>query len=403
MKVLITDGYSASNIGDLELVAKTIFVCRQRFPGAALVCSATDPTSFRGHVDVELRESVFSRLSYVHAGAIRKVAFVVGTISLIAIISMAAMLGRGILARCIVSLAQISRSARRLTGYIGADKVVAVGGGYFANAYLKHSFLTLWVWWIAGKLGAAVETMPVSMEINFGWFKPVVRVLGGAVKWRIRDTHSLRMLNACGLQASLIPDLAFLNFGTVNLEDPALRLRAILIAPVGGDYLSPGEAVSLFAAIAILVRDVFPDHEVLLLAMHSSMQGTHIGGDLFAATQLGDALAVLGLASRIVAVREYAEVVALCAEMDVVISARMHAGIAALSAGARVGLLAYEEKHTALMGDLSLGGFAIPIRAAANDVLELGRRLKASARDDFIAKTRVYHSQVLAEVLPRLR
>lgn len=403
MKVLVTDGYSASNIGDLELVAKTVLVCRQRYPDADLVCVATDPDSFLGHVDVEMRESVFSRLSYVHAGAIQKVAFIVRTVAVIAIVSMAALLGKRVLTTCIAGLSPASRSAKRLAAYAGADRVIAVGGGYFANAYLKHSFLTLWVWWIAGKLGAVVETMPVSMEINRGWFKPVVRLLGGSVKWRIRDTHSQRMLTACGLAAPLVPDLAFLNFGAVNLDDPGARRKAILLAPVGGDYLNPAEAADLFEGVAAMIREVFPEHEVFLLAMHSSMQGTHIGGDMLAATQLGDALTRHGKTSRIVAATEYAEVVALCGEMDVVISARMHAGIAALCAGARVGLLAYEEKHTALMGDLSLGTFAIPIRASAKEILELGRRLSASSRDDFIAKTAVYHSQVVSEALPPKR
>jgi hypothetical protein len=60
--------------------------------------------------------------------------------------------------------------------------------------------------------------------------------------------------------------------------------------------------------------------------------------------------------------RDFSDLVDQLSMCRMLISARMHAGIAGLCAGIPVGLLAYEEKHHALFEDLRLANYVTSVR-----------------------------------------
>lgn len=394
MKILITEAYSASNIGDLELVDRTIAITRTRFPTAQLVCLATDPSSFKGHIDIGVQESVFSRLNYVAAQRVEKLFSILKLFIIISCVSIFALVGGAPLRAWIGLLANFSKTLQRLHSYVDADRVIAVGGGYFANRYWKHSFLTLWTWWVAQRMGIPVETMPISMEITHPVLRYVVRLFGAKLTWRVRDSLSLDALRACGRDGVLVPDLAFINYNESIAQDSPERNGKLMIALVGSDYLDAKSASNLYRDLAEVCAEQFSGYEISLLAMHSSMQGTSIGGDVAACEKFAGCLKEQGIPSEYIRAKTYFEVLTTCGQMDVVISARMHAGIAALCSGARVGLLAYEKKHFALMNDLSLSEYVVSVAASKAELTQLAKNLRASARDKFVTATRKYCIQL---------
>ena len=394
-RVLVTEAYSASNIGDRELVDRSIDYAHRAIPNAEVICLAVDTASFDGKMDVPLRERLFPRLSYMRRGPLGRILTVAGWGTRIGVLTALSVLPQRTQRKVITQLcaAQILPPTAGL--YAAADRVVAVGGGYLGDQYRKETLLTLWTWWWAGRLGAPVETMPLSYEVTKRPLRLATGALARQVTWRVRDTSSYDLLLEAGITAHKLPDLAFANY---RAETPSSRNGTVL-ALVGSDYLSSSEQKSLILSLATAIAASKLTTPVTALSMHSAMATTHVGGDTRASEDAVAELTVQGVPAITVNAVNYGDVVDECSRADVVISARMHAGIAALCAGSRVGLLAYEEKHFALMRDLGLGDYVIDIRAESSEIAALVRRLEAAVSSTFSSAAMRYYELLAANNL----
>ena len=361
MKILLTECYSATNIGDLELVSRSLQVASATYPNGKIECIASDPDSFRGIINsLSFKRPIFDRLKMIKGSPVVKVLGMVHAITTVGFFTLAALLPRT-LARGLVALfIKFGLGNSTAAEYLSAQRIVAVGGGYLGDKYGKMTILTVWTWWWANRMGCLVETMPMSVEVSTPILTTFLRIFGKKIVWRVRDQASVKVLKACHIQCELVPDLAFLN-AEIMQSAPSSR-SGLLVALVGDDYLSETEQSTLFNQLAENIFTHFPQSEVTLLSMHRSMSGTHVGGDVVASQKMSALLESKGIRNSLVNAATYDEVCQHCLNVEYVISARMHAGIAALCSGAKVGLLAYEEKHLALMKDLGLDNFAIDIR-----------------------------------------
>lgn len=388
--VLITEAYSASNIGDRELVDRSISYARRAYPDAQLYCLAVDTDSFSGKVEVPLRERLFPRLSYMRSGPLGRGITALGWGVRICVLSALTALPRPAQRRIAAHLCAARLVPPTVGLYAEADHVVAVGGGYLGDQYTKETLLTLWTWWWAGRMGATVETMPLSYEVRSFHLARATRALANSVRWRVRDSSSVEALRAAGVRGELVPDLAFANY---RGRGDAVRFGT-LVALVGSDYLSEAEQRQLTSTLAESLASPKHSDPVVALSMHSAMASTHVGGDSRASDLLVAALETLGVMAIEAGASSYSEVVDACARADIVISARMHAGIAALCAGSRVGLLAYEEKHFALMRDLGLGDYVVDIRADPSEIAGMVMRLHRADSSLFDSAAMKYYERL---------
>lgn len=380
--VLVSEAYSASNIGDLELVERSLRYAARDTAQSNVVCLAVDPASFAPHVSVTVTDRLFPRLQYVRSGRVRRIAVAARWMARIAILSMVALLiPKRMRRRTVINMRRVRLTTSTAELYARATSVVAVGGGYLGDQYVKESLLTFWTWWWASRIGNDVETMPLSFEVRGFTLKRAARALTRQVKWRTRDRASAAALLSAGINSILAPDLAFANFRETRTEGR----RGTLIALVGSDYLKPTEIDRLTDAMADAVAsETLANSPVQLLSMHAPMSDTSVGGDDRASEVLQEKLRSRGVQAERVRASTYDEVCDACEKVDVVISARMHAGIAALCAGARTGLLAYEEKHTALMNDLGLGNFVTDIRSPDLLIRKLVNEVRGAEREVFL-------------------
>ena len=378
-KVLITDAYSASNLGDAELVLQTLKVVKRRGPTRAHV-QAVDTASFAAILlDGEtIGEKLFPRLDYLSASK-RARMLVVAKWGIQAIFWTAVCLLPGEQNRRRVLMAAGTRTLKRMLEH---ESAVAVGGGYLGDQYWKDSLLTAFSWWLLIRSGIPVETMPLSVEFSAGWKGHLWAQLVKRVKFRARDRASVGVLQSLGLRAEELPDLAFYNAGTRRPQSsPRVSLA---IALVGRDYLTAEQVEDLVYAVSAGCRSVGVFH-VGVISMHRSIQGTDVGCDDAASDRLRAGLDAEGIVATSISVRNYRE---LCMEVQgytAVVSARMHAGIAGLCADIPVGLLAYENKHTAMFADMGLSEVVVPITAPL-DVIEalLARLIASRSRGNFI-------------------
>ncbi|UKO94023.1 polysaccharide pyruvyl transferase family protein [Gordonia amicalis] len=233
--------------------------------------------------------------------------------------------------------------------------------------------------------------MPISCEIESRKLRFVARLLGRRVKWRVRDSASLSSLRRCGIPSELVPDLAF-----ANHRESSQPRDLTVVALVGSDYLG-GEAVArLVRGVALAVKERDLPTPISIVTMHTSLSGTSVGGDLDVANLLKNQLSECDVPDvQISSLTSFDDVCVLCERASVVISARMHAGIAALCAGARVGMLAYEEKHFSLMRDLDLGEYVIPITSESSEISALAGRLVNADFRRFRESASRYRTQLI--------
>lgn len=357
--VIVSEAYSAANLGDLELVERSIEVAKAKHAKSRIICLAVDPRSFvDAGLEVELVERLFPRLRYLEAARTRRVVIALQWIISILLLTAAVLLPARARRPVVRALSQSGIASKHARPYADADHVIAVGGGYLGDQYLKETVLTLWTWWWASRLGNHVETMPISVEIRGAALSRILRMLGQDVTWRARDTASLEILRNQQLNATFVPDLAFFNLR----EDGTSERSGTVVALVGADYLSDIDRRRVVETIAAGFASRLLPLPVRVLSMHAPMGRTAVGADARIAEAFRDALREVDIESSELAARTYEEVCSHCDKAEVVLSARMHAGIAGLCRGAKVALLAYEHKHVALFEDAGLEEFVIDIR-----------------------------------------
>lgn len=364
MKIAITDAFSPANLGDAELVARTIDYARAR--GANdIVVLAVDPGSFaetESSVDVRYVALPLSRLRWRSLPMTRRVpwlgAEVLGLV--LGLVLCAAPLSRGARRRVLVGYARLA-GLKWLSEVAGSDEIIAVAGGYLGDRYLRGSLVALTLYRIASGLGLRVETMPLSISSATSHrLRFALRRLGRGVQWRARDRTTLSILADRGLPRELVPDLAWLNAPEGLASHSAAPAadsgaKTLVVAPVGAAFYSSTDSDGLPASsgtmLELLSRETGVGR-VLLVPMHvRSPRMQHDGGDEDACDAIQGVLAAK-YPEVSVSVHRPQTYDALCALMrtaDFAICERLHAALAALTQGTRTWVVGYEPKHRGVL------------------------------------------------------
>jgi hypothetical protein len=358
--VLITECYSPKNLGDWELVDASVSAAAGRHKGEVLAIVALDTRGFsKLYPDTMVMGRIFDRGRFATSGGLDRFSLLLGWTWAIVVLSVCSIVAPARVRRhtCALAIRALPGHMREtLLLYIHADYMYPVGGGYLGDRYMRETLLTLWSWWWASRCGCRVATMPISIEARSLILRAALAILGRHVVFAVRDSSSVRVLASEGIRARLIPDLAFRNARIVDCRRRPDRADAIVVAPVGGDYFDEDVWKYQLGELAAALVDIAGARQIVLVAMHSSLDGPSAGHDEAAVIFIADELRRRGRRSSIERFRRYE---ALCSymrdECGLVVSARMHAGIAGVCAGVPVILLGYEEKHRSLLIDLSWG------------------------------------------------
>lgn len=379
MKIVVTDAYSTTNVGDAELVRLTLESVLQRF-GVQPIVLATDPKSFDGFDGLFVAKPL-SRFEWRRRSRLRRAAWLprefVQIVALIVIPFVPVRLRASLASR-------VGRvSSTWLKALISADRVVGVGGGYLGDRYLRESILSAWSYRLATSLNIPVETMPISITSIDSWV--LRRAILGArgVQWRAREEVTLELLRGIGVSAELVPDLAWL-----DTADPIDRPRnGLIIAPVGSAfYTAQGDLPRVWQAALEHVRALPPGGTVRLVPMHTWSSELGDGGDDAACRRLSE-LIRKERPDVTIDLREpgsYREVREAMSESAFAICERLHAALAALTTATPVAVVAYEPKHG---GVLRLAGLDLLATAGAAARPITAEELSKAASDQY---ARVY-------------
>ncbi|WP_416954513.1 polysaccharide pyruvyl transferase family protein [Nocardioides sp. T5] len=357
-EIVVSEAYSASNLGDLELVRQSVNVVSAT-TDSDFYLVAVHPDSFPDLGQRLALPRIFDRLEYRKRSGAARAALIMSWGLRLAVLSF-------------IAIVPSLSARRRLAGlfpnaavraYARSRRVVAVGGGYIGDQYRAETLLVAWTWWWSCRVVGQVETMPISYEIDNPRLGRVFARLAKNVTMSARDSASHRRMATHGLEARLIPDLAFLNArpsaGSVSGGHEPDRY---FVSLVGRDYLDPRQLDRVVDNVVATLERAGAS-SVGLVAMHAPLGNSGIGADWEALDVLAARLRSADIGSSRVVVDSYGELIDVLAGGRALIAARMHAGIAGLCAGLPVMLLAYEDKHFAMARDRGLEQHCIDIRS----------------------------------------
>ncbi|MEV8204358.1 polysaccharide pyruvyl transferase family protein [Streptomyces sp. NPDC079189] len=362
---LITEAYSGHNLGDRELVLATVDVVHEAHPSMRPVVVALEPETFRDalpHVDVLPR--LFDRRRLAEVTAVQRACLLAawGAFALAETVFVALRIPAR-LRRSVARWLLGAPAMRTYDSYCRTGKHYAVGGGYLGDRYVKESALTLWTWWWAVRRGVSVATMPVSIEAQGPTMKRLLRGLLPGVQVAVRDESSESVLHGLGLRCRRFPDLAFRNAFRIAELHPAVGDRCIVF-PVGSDYFDEAVWRERWSDVCQVAEA--EGLSLLTYAMHEPIRGALAGHDL----EVVDLLVEQHGAERLAGVASYQDLCTVIGrEARLVITARMHAAIAALSVGVPAVVLGYEEKHRTLMQLLGLENLYISLDQASQPAI----------------------------------
>jgi polysaccharide pyruvyl transferase WcaK-like protein len=347
-RTLLVEAYSPRNLGDAELVIRSVEYCKRRY-GPRIAVAATDADGVRMLLGAGTRvvSKCLTRATWLESKSLVWLAQEVASLLLATLV-----------ARCPGS----AWNRRRMVRWIGkasrrawlvelseADAVVAVGGGYLGDRYLRESIVALLVMWIGERLGASVETMPISVSgMRRFTLRMAFRSLGGAVRWRAREEPTELLLLGLGLHVERWPDLAWSNAAAAQADEK--RVGAV-VAPVGSAFYVGGAARGMSAAVSELDGSLPKDESILFVAMHRYDHALRDGGDDRACRELIEELAIASpeRPTRLVDADSYGDVLRVMAQSRVAICERLHAGLAAITMGTPARVLGYEPKHSGVL------------------------------------------------------
>lgn len=380
-RILLTDAYSTTNLGDGELVRRSLECVRGH--GSVAGVLATDPDSFRkDHPGVPLLLAPMSRVAVANKSLFAR----------------SYHRGRelgGLLALLIVGVVPLSarkrrKLARSLDPFIkfgwyrqlsSVDKVVAVGGGYLGDKYSKRTLVSSFYYWSASRMGIAVETMPISISsLNRPFLEVALKIFGKDVKWRARESVTMEILERNGLHAELVPDLAWRNASPPKEDGlPNPRGSRIVVAPVGSDFYTRTEADSdrILELLELAIGHAGAGSaDILFVAMHSSDNRLKDGRDDFVCNEIARSARIRWPDAQVEVAKftSYTELVDYSRTAVIAVCERLHAGIACLSQGTPTIIRAYEPKHE---GVLVAAGF--PATRSGDALVVSGENLAAVA------------------------
>lgn len=350
--MIISEAYSARNVGDAELVYATIERVAQEHAEASLSVVALDPESFEEVEGPRFMPRLFDRRVFAQSSPAARVVWSGRWAAFMALESARAVAGRTGPSKVAARLVGAA-AAETYRAYMSSGVHVAVGGGYLGDRYIKESMLTLWSWWWSCRRGLSFSTMPISIEADGRLMRLLLRTLMPKKGVVVRDEASLAVLAREGLTATLEPDLAFRNYSRDDQRSPK---DMYWLFPVGSDYFHSSAWETQWEIVARVCG--MRAGSLRASSMHVALDGVHAGGDAEVVEHLARKFSSIEPYS----LSNYRQLVAeMRSEANVVVSARMHAGIAALCAGVPLVLLGYEEKHRTLMKSLGLSRAYLPM------------------------------------------
>jgi len=360
--VIVTEAYSSKNIGDAELVWATLAAVGQRWPQAHVTAVALEPSSFEADSGLTFVPRLFDRRNYAGASGPVKALWLVRWALFIILASLYAIAGLRRRTR-FLDLLIGTRARPAYRAYVSAEAQVAVGGGYLGDRYVKESFLTLWTWWWAVRRGVGFESMPVSIEARGRLMRTLLRVLLPSTGVVVRDVASQEIMRLLGRSLAVEPDLAFRN----ARQGPRTAVPNVCwLFPVGSDYFEPDTWAEQWSVVTNAVRG--RELGAVAFPMHGPLEGSIAGRDAEVVAYMRTCHGVAEAPS----VVRYEELVSeLRQGAALVVSARMHAGIAGLCAGVPTVLLGYEEKHRTLMESLGMSDAYLPFGRFTSDELDV--------------------------------
>jgi polysaccharide pyruvyl transferase WcaK-like protein len=362
VKVLISDAYSPTNIGDGELVRLSISSVLSRY-GVQPIVLCTDKDGFESDPAFDGSRFLFKPLSRVRWRALGSAGR----------LSMLLRDASGMLLALILGFLPLAVEARRttlrglarvlrlpwLTEVSCADVVVGVGGGYLGDKYLRESIMSLGLFRVATSLSVDVETMPLSVSsATHPALRMALKVFGRGVSWRSRERTTQNILSSLGLHSECVPDLAWLNSSMEHCG--VVGATSLALAPLGSDFYGadgPTEP-KIWSHIQEHVAGLEPGERVSLIAMHYWDERLRDGRDDLECERVADLIRLANprVDVTVLKLRSYDEVLLHMAATKLAVCERLHAALAGLAVGTQTKVVGYEPKHR---GVLELAGLHV--------------------------------------------
>lgn len=354
MKVVISDAYSPTNIGDGELVRLTIDSVRSRYtPEPIVMC--TDRAGFEA-------DSTFTGSKFIYkplSRALWRELSGANKLSLLARDTLGIVIALVVVQLPVPSFmkpALLSRVAKLLhiawlEEVVRADVLVGVGGGYIGDKYLRESLMTLALFRVAVGTGAKVETMPLSISsANRRLLKAALKIFGRSVAWRSREKTTQKILESLGLDSHCVPDLAWLN--ALRAVEPSTT-SSLVIAPLGSAFYDGGTSKEpkVWPFVGPVIRQMPAGETVRLIAMHYWDERLEDGRDDRECHRLAELIRRENSSLRVevLELKSYEEVLSVMTASRLAVCERLHAALAALAVGTPTKVVGYEPKHRGVL------------------------------------------------------
>ena len=363
-RIVITHLHGSGNVGDAAIHHAQYAIIKTLFPAAHITVAAALPATLReAFPNATVRRSIHSWV-YADDGSIaplgirlrRTVAFM-----------MAVLLGRwGSNARW--GLDEGERAS--LAAIRSADVVYASGGGYLYDEPAAHPWQRLLGWdlWLVADLLCArawqrpLVLLPQSIgPCTNGPFRIVLRwLLGQAHRIYARDSATRMLLRQWGIAHRNAPDMAWYT------ENPALPAVVSPTQPVlgvstldwGAQYSSfRGQAAYEDALVATIEHYAARGWRIQL---YSQCRETNPAWDDRLVTQR-IALRVTCMVEIMPDIDDPTDLALAYAKLDCLVATRMHAAILRMRSGGSCVVIGYLPKAAALMADLGLAAWHVPI------------------------------------------
>jgi polysaccharide pyruvyl transferase WcaK-like protein len=372
LKVVISDAYSPTNVGDGELVRLSIRSVRSRF-GVHPTVLCTDRRGFESDAAFEGSRFVFKPLSRVRwrsLDRVRRLSMVLRDAAGLALALFAGALPTSMPMRRRILLAIGTTLRIPWLSHVGsADILVAVGGGYIGDKYLRESLISLALFRVARSVGAQVETMPMSISsAENRVLRWTLRRFGRGVHWRGREMTTHRILTKLNLRVDGVPDLAWLNAAE---EYKSSETTSLIIAPLGSDFYGAQDAKEpkIWSHIRAHIAELKAGERVSLIAMHYWDDRLQDGRDDRECERVAAMIRELNpsLEVTVLTVRSYEEVLEHMASAKLAVCERLHAALAGLAVGTQTKVVGYEPKHRGVM---EMAGLEVLTDESVSYVLE---------------------------------
>lgn len=296
--------------------------------------------------------------------------------------------------------------------YAESDLVIDLSGDMLTEDYGVHVAYSHYIPLILALLMNRRLVVSAQSIGPFKWTRPLIRyLLNKAVYLSVRDKISFDYLQSIGIRnptLELTADMAFL-LEPVDADraqallqteryqpEPGLTLGVSLSNLVERKFGAKnpnGATMSFIDLFASALNDVAARHGLKLLFV------PHVTGP---AASKDDRLVAARVAERLsvphhVITGDYtpSEIKGIVGQCDLMLGARMHANIAALSSGIPTVAIAYSHKTPGIMGQLGLDGRVL-------DIASLDREAVVAAVDKLVADRAAVREQ-LAEGIQRMR